>query len=206
MPKGNRDKVYESYEKIADWYDEHRSRDLMEKKYLELIIQSIPKGGSILDLGCGMGEPLAQFFIERGYQVTGIDASREMIKLCQRRFPGQHFFIADMRYIELHEQFDAIIAWDSFFHLPPDDQRAMFGIFESHVKPQGILMFTSGADSGEVWGENGGQNLYHASLSIDEYNQLLQEHHFVVIKHEIEDPTCGDHTVWIAQANKINAK
>ena len=202
MHKDNRDNVYKSYEKIVDWFDAHRSRDLMEKEYLDLVVQAIPKDGSVLDLGCGMGEPLAKFFIEKGYQVTGIDASRKMIALCQQRFPEQRFFVADMRNIELHEQFDAIIAWDSFFHLPQDDQRAMFKIFAAHIKPQGILVFTSGPESGEVWGDNGGQNLYHASLSADEYNHLLQQHSFRVIQHKLEDPECGDHTVWVAQSVK----
>jgi cyclopropane fatty-acyl-phospholipid synthase-like methyltransferase len=41
-------------------------------------------GGSILDLGCGMGEPIARYFIRVGYQVTGVDSSAAMIALCQQ--------------------------------------------------------------------------------------------------------------------------
>ena len=187
----------QQYNEIYNWYDQHRTKDLMEKEYLEIIIQSIPKEGSILDLGCGTGEPLAKFFIEKGYRLTGIDVSQKMIELCQERFPGQNFLVADMRTIALKKQFDAIIAWDSFFHLSGIDQRAMFKIFVSHLKSGGILAFTSGPSEGEVWNDNGGQNLYHASLSQEEYRRLLTEYHFEVLLHKIEDPDCGNHTVWV---------
>jgi len=200
MKKDQSPTVCESYEKIAAWFDEHRSKDLMEKEYLDLIIQSIPSRGTILDLGCGTGEPLAKFFIERGYQVTGIDGSQKMIDFCQKRFSNGHFFVKDMRGLNLAQKFDAVIAWDSFFHLNHEDQRSMFPIFEAHIKPSGILVFTGGPQEGEVWSNNGGENLYHASLSTDEYTQLLRRHHFEVIAHKIEDPNCGDHTVWVARA------
>lgn len=68
-----------------------------------------------------------------------------------------------------------------------------------HIKPGGILMFTSGPDAGEVWGDNGGENLYHASLSTAEYRTLLAKHQFEVITHAIEDKDCGEATIWVAR-------
>jgi SAM-dependent methyltransferase len=191
--------MYECYEQIVDWYDAHRSTNLMEQEYLDFVVQAIPSGGSILDVGCGTGKPLAlaDFFIGKGYRVTGIDGSQKMIRLCRKRFPDQRFIVQDMRSLNLNEQFDAIIAWDSFFHLPPEDQRSMFPIFKAHAKSGSILIFTSGPDEGEVWSDNGGQNLYHASLSPDEYTELLNLHGFKVVRHTIEDPNCGNHTVWV---------
>ena len=76
----------------------------------------------------------------------------------------------------------------------------MFVIFESHIKPGGILLFTSGPDDGEVWSDNNGQNLYHASLAEKEYRKLLNDHNFEVLKHRIEDPQCQGHTVWVAKS------
>ena len=51
----NKEKVYKSYEKIVNWFDEHRSRKLFEKPYLDMIISYLKPGSKILDLGCGMG-------------------------------------------------------------------------------------------------------------------------------------------------------
>ena len=41
----------------------------------------VPAGGSILDIGCGMDEPIARYFIERGFAVTGVDSSPSMLEL-----------------------------------------------------------------------------------------------------------------------------
>lgn len=194
--------VYKQYEKIVDWFDAHRYKGLMEKPYLDLMIKSIPKGASILDLGCGAGEPIAQFFIEKGYQVTGVDGSAKMIEVCKKRFPSERWIIGDMRTFHLDKCFDVVLAWHSLFHLPHDDQRAMFAIFAAHLKADGILAFTSGTEHGEIWSDNGGQNLYHASLSIEEYQALLKQYHFSVITHKIEDPECGGATIWIARKEK----
>lgn len=191
--------MYELYEKIADWFDVHRSRTLFEKPYLDMAIAYLKSNAKILDLGCGMGEPIAKYFADKGYQLTGIDGSKKMINMAKVRVPNATFLVGDMRECMLGEKFDCILAWHSLFHLTQDDQRAMFKIFEKHISSGGILMFTSGPDAGEVWGDNGGQNLYHASLSASEYKNLLAAHHFEVITHIIEDPNCGDATVWVAR-------
>lgn len=196
----NKTKVYEVYEKIIHWFDEHRFKGLMEKEYLDLIVNSIPQNGSILDLGCGTGEPIAKFFIEKGFKITGVDGSKKMIALCKKRFPNETWIIADMREINLRERFDAILAWHSFFHLQHEEQRRMFKIFESHIKPGGLLAFTSGTEHGEVWSNNGGEELYHASLSTEEYTGLLKAASFKVLVHRINDPNCGDATIWVAQS------
>jgi hypothetical protein len=60
-------------------------------------------------------------------------------------------------------------------------------------------MFTSGNDAGEVWSENGGEPLYHASLAAAEYRSLLQEHGFSALHHVVDDAACGGATVWIAR-------
>jgi ubiquinone/menaquinone biosynthesis C-methylase UbiE len=199
MNKSNKTKVYEVYDKIIHWFDEARTKTLMESEYLNLIVDSIPPGGSILDLGCGTGEPIAKFFIEKGFKVTGVDGSQKMIDLCKKRFPSERWIVSDMREINLKEKFDAILAWHSFFHLDHDSQRNMFKIFESHIKPGGILAFTSGEEEGEVWSDNGGQDLYHASLSSKEYEDLLNRASFKVLIHKIRDPECGEATVWVAK-------
>jgi len=74
-----------------------------------------------------------------------------------------------------------VIAWHSFFHLSQSDQRAMFKTFANHLNNGGILLFTAGPDAGEIWSDNGGENLYHASLSPDEYKALLKQHNFTLL-------------------------
>jgi hypothetical protein len=104
-----------------------------------------------------------------------------------------------MRTLALGRRFAGILAWDSFFHLCPDDQRRMFPIFRAHAAPRAALMFTSGPAHGEAIGSYRGEPLYHASLDPAEYESLLDTTGFDVIAHAVEDPSCGKHTIWLAQ-------
>jgi SAM-dependent methyltransferase len=172
----------------------------MELPYLETATSLLPPPGKVLDVGCGSGEPIARYFIEQGYDVTGVDLAPEMLEMCQARFPRMRWLQADMRRIDVGTRFDIVVAWDSFFHLPPDDQRRMFRTFKRHTAPDGVLMFTSGLSEGEaIGGDLFGDQLYHASLDTEEYERLLEDHGYDVVLHRPEDPECGGHTIWMAR-------
>ena len=153
----------------------------------------------MLDLGCGAGQPIARWVLEAGFRVTGVDSSPEMISMCEAALPQGNWRVADMRTLALGARFDGILAWDSFFHRNPDDQRAMFDVFRRHAAPKAALMFTSGPGHGEAVGELYGEPLYHASLDSAEYRALLDAHGFDVVGHVVEDPDCARRTVWLAQ-------
>lgn len=198
MEKGEKENVYKVYDKITTWFSENRCTGLMEKSYLGDLIARLPTNAIILDLGCGTGNPILKYLIDKKLNVIGVDASSEMLKIAKTNFPSVEFILQDMRLLSLNKKFDAIIAWHSFFHLPASDQPIMFQHFEQHLNPNGILLFTSGTEHGEAWGINGGENLFHASLDSQEYKGLLEKHHFQILKHKINDPDCGFATVWMA--------
>ena len=186
------------YEAVAADYDRARAGNLLERAYHERVLSSLPPHSEVLDLGCGSGEPVARFYLEAGHRVTGVDVSRAMLALCRDRFPHCTWIEQDMRMLNLKKCFAAIVAWDSFFHLPPDGQRAMFPVFARHAAPGAALLFTSGTEEGVSVGTMFGQALYHASLDTAEYSRLLSEHGFAVSLHRARDPDCGEHTVWLA--------
>ncbi|MTD95257.1 methyltransferase domain-containing protein [Hyphomicrobium sp. xq] len=193
--------VVHIYEANAAAFDRDRGRQLMEAGYLDAILSRLPsESRSVLDLGCGAGEPIARYLIDNDCRVTGVDAAPAMIDLCKARFPDMTWMVGDMRSLALGQRFGAVIAWDSFFHLAADAQRGMFPIFREHVAPCGLLLFTSGPEHGEAIGELYGKPLYHASLAADEYRCLLGRNGFEVVQHAVEDPACGGHTVWLAQS------
>jgi len=187
------------YEAVARQFDRDRSKALMEQHYLDALLSRLGGRHEILDLGCGSAEPIAKFLIEAGCRVTGVDVASAMIALCRERYPDGDWIEADMRELDLGHRFDAIIAWDSFFHLDPEDQRAMFPVFARHAAPGALLLFTAGPRAGVAMGEIYGHALYHASLDAAEYRDLLTAHGFGVLLHRIDDPDCGRHTVWLAQ-------
>lgn len=193
--------VCASYEKIADWFD-GRKDYLYEQAWLDKFLSQLKPTSNILDIGCGMGEPIGKYFIDRNFNVTGIDGCKKFIEMASQRVPKGEFILSDMRELKLTQKFDAIIAWNSLFHLTADDQKNMFKNFVKHLNDGGILMFTTGSEAAEIWSNNGGENLYHASLSPDEYKKLLKEHGFELIDYKIDDKSCNDHTVWLAKWGK----
>ncbi len=194
------DEVIGLYQRHARDWDRGRGRDLFEKPWLDRFLALLPKSASVLDIGCGGGEPIARHFIEAGHGVTGIDSSPALIEICGERFPAHAWFVSDMRTLALNRRFDGLLAWDSFFHLSPDDQRGMFEVFSSHAAPRAALMFTSGPSHGESISSFMDEPLYHGSLGEAEYRLLLDRSGFDVVSHVVEDPTCGHRTVWLARA------
>ncbi|MBP1805961.1 class I SAM-dependent methyltransferase [Rubellimicrobium aerolatum] len=194
--------VIPTYDREGPAWAATRDRRLIERPWLDRALMLAPHGRGrrrVLDLGCGAGRPIAEYLIDRGCMVTGVDASRPMIELFARVVPRAVALHADMRTLRLSDTFDLILAWDSLFHLPPEDQRAMFGIFSSHAAPGGVLLFTAGPEVGERIGVIGGSSLYHASLDPTDYRALLDDWSFEELGYWPEEPACGNRTIWMAR-------
>lgn len=191
--------IIELYREGAEEWDNLRKTRFIEQHWLDRFLSLIPAQGEILDIGCGAGIPVAQYFLRNHFQVTGVDSSEPMITRCRERFPQANWHIADMRCLNLPHAFDGLIAWDSFFHLTRNHQRAMFPRFAQHARPGAALMFTSGHGDGEAMGTFLDRPLYHASLDHGEFRQLLACNGFIVVQQVTEDATCGGRTVWLTQ-------
>ena len=192
------------YERRAEDYDAGRSRAFFEARWLTRFADSLPKGGRVLDLGCGAGEPIAGWLIREGYRVTGMDFSQPMLDIAARRFPDGDWRLGDMRTLELPGRFHGIIGWDSFFHLTPDEQRATIPRLARHLEPGGVLMVTVGPIAGEVTGNVGGETVYHASLSVEDYARVMDRAGLRLIAYMAEDPYCDFHTVAMARKTETS--
>ena len=195
------DRIVDLYERKAhDWAaDRQRQLHFFEKGWLDRFLGFVPNGGTILDIGCGFGKPIASYLIAQRFAVTGVDSSPTMISLCKTDFPDYDWRVADMRTLDLDRRFRGILAWDSFFHLAHDAQRRMFPIFAAHAAAGAPLLFTSGPRHGEAIGTLHGEPLYHASLDPAEYRALLADNDFSVVDARMEDADCGGHSVWLAR-------
>lgn len=205
--------IAELYDRTADQWAAARGRALgVERGWLERFAAALPprpmpaatERARVLDLGCGTGYPIAHALLARGLRVTGVDAAPRLVALARaamppERVPGAEWVAADMRTLALGRRFDGVLAWHSFYHLAPADQRAMFPVFAAHAAPGAALLFTSGPEAGEAIGEWEGAPLYHASLDPAEYRALLAAHGFALLAHVARDPACGDATVWLAR-------
>ena len=186
------------YERQAGAWDAGRARNLFEKGWLDRLLARTMTGDTVLDIGCGSGEPIARHIVERGRHVCGIDFAGPMLALAQARMPRERWLLRDMRELDLGETFAGVVAWDSFFHLSREEQRRVLPRLARHVAPGGGLLVTVGPADGEVLGTVGGEAVYHASLSPGEYARLLRGVGLQVDAFVPEDPACAGHTVLFA--------
>ncbi|HVI45973.1 MAG TPA: methyltransferase domain-containing protein [Chitinophaga sp.] len=167
-------------------------------------------GEVILDLGCGTGELTAQL-AESGAQVTGVDASAEMVASATEHYPQVSFEVADATTFALPQQYDAIFS-NATLHWVREKEKAIERM-HVHLKPGGRLvaefggkgnvqhitsavkraMQQRGYDCPDVW--------YFPSPA--EYATLLEKAgfridriHFFDRPTKLEDPTTGIST-WL---------
>src|ERR1051325_5204983 len=91
-----------SSEDIIDLYERHaphwvadrgRTGVRFEKPWLDRLIAVLPAGKEILDIGCGSGEPIADYMIAQGYDITGVDSSATLISVSRSRQPNHRWLI-----------------------------------------------------------------------------------------------------------------
>lgn len=187
------------YDRQAAAYDAQRSRALFEARWLARFAAGLHQGARVLDLGCGTGEPIARWFNAEGFAVTGVDFSEPMLDIARRRWPGGDWRQGDMRDFDPGELFDGIIAWNSFFHLTEDEQRACIARMAGHLTETGVLMLTVGPDAGEAQGTVGNEAVYHASLSPAGYATCLEANGLRLTGFLAEDPETNRHSVLMAR-------
>lgn len=139
----------ELFDRIADYYDVlHEDVDYAAKcRLLERVVARFLRRppASLLDLGCGTGSH-ALVLAERGYRVTGIDASPGMLRVARAKARGRRnptFRRADMRSFDLGQRFDVAISMDgAFTHLLTDrDLVSHLRTVRTHLAPDGIYAF-----------------------------------------------------------------
>ncbi len=99
--------------------------------------------GEVLDLGFGTAKLTGRLY-DGGCRIWGVDFSREMIALAQKRMPEAELIQADFR-AELPEQltgrrFDFILATYALHHVPEEGKPRLLAQLRSMLKPGGKLL------------------------------------------------------------------
>ncbi|MBI4193080.1 MAG: class I SAM-dependent methyltransferase [Candidatus Colwellbacteria bacterium] len=128
-----------TYNRIAeDWHRDHQNDDWWIRG-TDTFISLLPKGGLILDVGCGGGTK-SRYFIERGLRVVGIDFSEKMIEIAKREVPTGTFLALDMSDVDrLENVFDAIYASAVFVHIPRSEASTKVKKLAEKLKTGGYL-------------------------------------------------------------------
>ena len=166
-----------------------------------LIHERNPEARSLLDVACGTGQHLA--LLRDRYEVAGVDVSEAMLGVARERLPGVLLQRADMRSFELGRTFDAVTClFSSIGYLTdPEDMRAAFGRFATHLAPGGVLV-VDGWIRPDGWRDAYLPGMEHAARDGREVFRLVEsrregritsltEHHLVRdasgIRHFVEE-------------------
>jgi 2-polyprenyl-3-methyl-5-hydroxy-6-metoxy-1,4-benzoquinol methylase len=89
--------VKDGYDQIAGIYHSLRlAKKDLNYQYFDNLFHFFPDSGKVLDLGCGGGQPLTAYFADKGFDVTGVDISHEMIEIAKTQIPKGRFFFSYM--------------------------------------------------------------------------------------------------------------
>ena len=144
--------VRQGYDRIAErylaWVQAERSETRM--RYTKALLDALPPGAQVLDLGCGAGGPTMCALGER-FDVTGVDISARSVALARQNVPQARFMQADMTEVNFAPRsFDAVAAFYSFIHVPRQEQPALLHKIASWLRPGGLLVATMGTHSIKV--------------------------------------------------------
>ncbi len=144
-------------ETVAKQYDAVRFNSLAGRAYVRLerrillkAFSSLPRDARIADIPCGTGR-LAEVLLEAGYQVEGMDISREMLDVAKMRLArfGQRFrteVVDAMAIANPAARFDGALCARVLMHFPLDEQVAFLqGVARL---TDGPVVFTQSFDSG----------------------------------------------------------
>ncbi|MFC1894316.1 class I SAM-dependent DNA methyltransferase [Candidatus Dependentiae bacterium] len=141
--------VFNQYAKCYDLLYQDKNYSL-EVDYVDsLIKKNIKNCKTILNLGCGTGKHDI-FLAQKGYEVTGVDFSDQMIDIAQNNLKNYDdlskkilFLKDDVRNLNLNKNFDIVL---SLFHvmsyqITNQDLLKSFAVASKHLKKDGIFIF-----------------------------------------------------------------
>jgi SAM-dependent methyltransferase len=132
----------------------------------------LPRGNSVIDLGCGPGFPITVVLVEEGLQVFGVDAAPSFVAAFQRNLPGVPIVCESVLESRLFDRtFDAVLSIGLMFLLKAEEQHRLIRRFADILIPGGRLLFTSTAKPA-IWND-AMTGLGSISLGAVEYRKLL---------------------------------
>jgi SAM-dependent methyltransferase len=202
-----------SYDYIADkWHANFRGQNYVDRVlgYVDRILEGLPAGSRVLDLGCGTGNPIARHIVTAGFQLVGVDQSKKMLEIARREVPQGKFIHADMLDAKFDEEFAAVVAWDSAFHVARKHHGALYCKLAGSLVRGGRLLLSVGGSTSEVstspdsidegfTSEMFGQTFFYSAFEPEVARKLLEEAGFEIELWEVDDPSSRGHIAVIAR-------
>jgi cyclopropane fatty-acyl-phospholipid synthase-like methyltransferase len=202
-----------SYDHIAEqWHNNSRGQAYVDRTlgYVDKILEGLPSGAKVLDLGCGTGNPIAKHIIERGFRAVGVDQSKKLLEIARTVVPAAELIHADMVEVQFTEKFAAAVAWDSIFHVKRKHHSAIYRKLADSLEPGGRLLLSVGGLGAEDFNSDDSEaegitsDMFGHTFFYDAYapriaRQLLEAEGFEMEVWEVDDPSSHGHIAVIAR-------
>lgn len=144
---------------------------------------------SVLDLGCGNGA-LTKELADKGHDVTGMDASGELLEIAKKKYTGISFLHGDATYFHMDKMFDVVFSNAVFHWIDREKQPGMVSCVRDALKSGGQFVFEFGGFGNNALIHNAlGEEFRKRNLdyvmpfyfpTIGEYALLLEQGGFLV--------------------------
>ena len=144
--------VEEGYDRMGERYAHELgiTRQDLRSRQVSYLMNELPGGSELLDLGCGAGTPTTKRLAEH-FTVTGVDISQRQVERARRDIPGATFIRADITSLHLPPcSFDAVTAFFSIIHVPRHEQPDLLRSIATWLRPNGLFFATMTARSKEI--------------------------------------------------------
>lgn len=180
--------VRAGYDAIPDGYLEWTTRIEGDPKerYVRDLLDRLPQGARVLELGCGAGEPCTRILAER-FDVTGIDISAEQLRRARSNVPAATFLQGDLTTVELEpESFAAVVAVYVLNHVPRELLGGVLERIRSWLVPGGLFLASFGTGDTEGWtGRWLGTTMFFSSYEPETSRELLRAAGFELVVDDL---------------------
>ncbi|MEY3774941.1 MAG: hypothetical protein RLZZ129_1721 [Verrucomicrobiota bacterium] len=185
--------MQQPYDRIAeDWAATRVSLRAQDRPLLERMIEGVPPGAEVLDLGCGTGRPNAEYLVAHGYRVTGVDQSAAMLAKAREFLPGCDWIQAELDAVELSRGFSAVLCWDALFHLERARHQRVLTLAWQALSPGGRLLLSTGGSAHPPFRDTmWGHEFFYDAHPPDEIIALTGRTGFRILAAEMVDPPTG---------------
>ena len=174
------------YDKIAHWWnDKHQSSNYGVEQFNKAL-EFCTNHKNALDIGCGAGGRFINILENKSFSITGLDVSKEMISLAKKNHNNQQFINEDICTWQSDEKFDFIVAWDSIFHLPLNEQKNVIEKMANLLNDKGVVLYTFGDECGEHEDSWLDDTFYYSSIGINENINTLINSGLSVLHVELD--------------------
>jgi SAM-dependent methyltransferase len=190
--------------RYLDWSG--RVVDPTRDRMFDELLQMLPAGARVLDIGCGAGVPWTQRLSAR-FDVVGVDISDAQVALARENVPSAGFIVGDVSALSLPAgSFDAAIAFYSISHIPRERHPDLLRRIGAWLKPGGLLLATMGASDIPAWtGEWLGVPMFFSAHDADANRAAVREAGLDLMADEVvtvDEPEGNVTFLWVLARKK----